>query len=101
MKPFQSVRVAQLIPGVLAAWKKQLESPLEAIGVLWSDVVGKRTAAHTVPAFFCNRILTISVDSPVWASELATFHSERILQKLNAALGSHVVEELRFTTRGD
>ena len=91
-----SVRLGELLPAVVADWQKQLNSPLLRVRQHWGGVAGREVAAHALPIALRDGILTVSVDSSVWAAELAGFHTERIVGGLNQHLGSQQITRLRF-----
>lgn len=61
----------------------------------WPEFVGPAVAAHA-RALACRRgVLTVAVDSNVWATELST-HIPVVLERISSALGEGVVTDLRF-----
>jgi predicted nucleic acid-binding Zn ribbon protein len=94
-----SVRLGDAIPGVLAKWKEELDSSLRKISAVWQSTVGQEVARHATPLSFREGTLVVSVDSTVWAAELSAFHSEKIAQALNAALGWREIQRVRFLSR--
>jgi hypothetical protein len=74
--------------------KKGLYGRSRVLGV-WDTVVGPEIAAHTSGAHLRDGELVIYVDSPVWATELASV-SEKLRTSLNEALGEDLVTSVRF-----
>lgn len=99
MRRFAWTAAGRLIPEILAAWQKQMDSPIQKVRGVWRQAVGSETAAHTFPLAFRNGLLIISVDSPVWKAELAQFQREKIIGSIRKALSSQEIRDLRFVTR--
>ena len=73
-----------------------IKAPAET-GALWSrwkDIVGKAVADHASPSSLRDGVLKVRVDSPGWATEMGYMAGE-IRSRINAALGSAVVSEVR------
>ena len=96
MTRFAWTTAGELIPAILEDCKKRMNSPIQKVRRVWSRAVGPEIAAHTYPLACRDRLLTISVDSPVWKSELAQFQREKILQSLCEVLGSEEIRDLRL-----
>ena len=60
----------------------------------WGDIVGPDVAAHAQPTSLRGGVLRVRADSPVWAHEIG-YLSEEIRSKVNAALGSAAVREVK------
>ena len=61
----------------------------------WKDVVGEQIARVTKPQRLENGILYVSVKTAPWRAELSLKRRE-IIEKLNTAAGSRVVNDIRF-----
>ncbi len=92
-------RLGDIVPNILAAWKRQLESPFYRLLAVWESAVSPEVAAHATPLALDRTVLVLSVPDSVWATELCHFHADRIIQDLNKALSSPVVRRLRFVCR--
>ncbi len=95
----QWVKLGDVIPSLLRVLKGQIESPIHKVVELWESAVGAEVAAHAKPLRLTNGLLVVSVDSSVWAAELARFRSEEIIRRVNHAVGSPQVRQLRFLSR--
>jgi predicted nucleic acid-binding Zn ribbon protein len=71
---------------------------LAAIQRAWPEAAGA-FAAHAQPVSERDGQLVVGCESAVWASELDLF-SERVLERLNAALGCEAVTRLRPRATG-
>lgn len=60
----------------------------------WAAIVGDDVAAHAQPTSLRGGVLRVRADSPVWAHEIG-YLAEEIRSKVNAALGSTVVSEVK------
>lgn len=100
MKSCPWVRLGELVPGVVADWEEQADSPLHKIRQVWKEVVGAKLAAHSSPFALHNNTLLVSVEGSAWKAEFARFHSERTLEVLNKLLGRGTVGQLRFICAG-
>lgn len=68
---------------------------LAAVQAAWPGVVGAAIARQAVPAAERGGVLRVACRSSVWAQELDLM-APSILEKLNAAIGSHALTGLRF-----
>ena len=63
----------------------------------WPEIVGEDMARHAEPTSLRAGVLKVRTDSPVWATELGYLVTE-LKTRLNEALGSEVVNEVRVWT---
>jgi predicted nucleic acid-binding Zn ribbon protein len=70
-------------------------SALAALQRAWPQAVGEALAAQAHPSAERDGVVTVTCASSVWAQEL-TLMAPDLAQRLNAALGSEFVRELRF-----
>jgi predicted nucleic acid-binding Zn ribbon protein len=90
-----------------AAIVRELLSHLELLektreqqaALIWDEVVGGPIAAKTEVLDADRGVLFVRARTPAWAQELA-MREEEIRGRLNARLGSEVIREVRFTSRG-
>lgn len=61
----------------------------------WPEFVGPVIAAHARPEGVKRGVLTVAVESSVWATELS-LHVPLLLERINGALGEGVVTDVRF-----
>ena len=81
--------VAALVEGLAPA------SGLAGLQRVWPAAVGELVAAQAHPTADRNGTVTVTCSSSVWAQEL-TLMGPELADRLNAALGSEFVRELRF-----
>ena len=84
------------LAGAIEALTRRLEpdTPLASIQRAWPAVVGDVIAAECEPVSERGGAVTVSCRSAVWAQEL-TFMAPDLVARLNEALGSSRVSELR------
>ena len=70
-------------------------SGLAGLQRAWPDAVGEVLAAQAHPSAERDGVVTVTCSSSVWAQEL-TLMAPELAQRLNSALGSEFVRELRF-----
>ncbi|HVL65097.1 MAG TPA: DUF721 domain-containing protein [Actinomycetota bacterium] len=63
----------------------------------WVDLVGDDVAAHAEPTSLRDGVLRVRTDTPVWATEIGYLAAE-IRRRVNAAVGSEAVREVRVWT---
>ncbi len=91
--------LGEIIPAVLTVWQKDKGAPIHKVRQLWQTAVGLPAASHTVPLVLREGLLVVSVDSHIWAAELAQRLTDGIVRTLNNAFGCEVIRELRFIAR--
>ena len=64
----------------------------------WPEAAGEAFAAHAVPVAERAGVITVGCASAVWAQELDLL-SERVVERLNEALGRPAVKGLRPQAR--
>ncbi|HEY5153766.1 MAG TPA: DUF721 domain-containing protein [Acidimicrobiales bacterium] len=64
----------------------------------WAEIVGVQVAAHCRPATLRDRVLTVSVTDPGWATQLR-FLEEEILGRIATATGSDEVTKIEVRVR--
>jgi len=89
-------RVPRRAGGVVAALVEGLApaSGLAALQRTWPAAVGEAVAAQAHPTAEREGVVTVTCSSSVWAQEL-TLMGPELMGRLNAALGSEIVHELR------
>ena len=66
------------------------------VAELWAQVAGPAVLEHTTDAYLRGGELVVSVDLPIWATELSALSGEYI-KRLNEGLGQDRVTSIRFT----
>jgi predicted nucleic acid-binding Zn ribbon protein len=60
----------------------------------WQDIVGPQLALHSKPESFDSGELTVSADSPAWATQLRLM-APQLLKRLAEELGHNTVRHIR------
>jgi predicted nucleic acid-binding Zn ribbon protein len=86
------------VAGAVERLARRLEpmTPLAAVQRAWPDAVGAVVAAECSPVSERGGVVTVACRSAVWAQEL-TLLAPELVTRLNAAVGSEAVTELRCT----
>jgi predicted nucleic acid-binding Zn ribbon protein len=61
----------------------------------WNEIVGEQIGRMTKAQRMEHGVLVVSVESAPWRAEL-TMKRREIIDKLNKAIGDHVVKDIRF-----
>jgi hypothetical protein len=64
----------------------------------WKDVAGPELAAHTRPMSLVDSVLTVAVDDPAWAAQLA-YAETGLVARSAAILGAGAVTRVRVRVR--
>ena len=90
------VSIGELILKNLRA--QGLETPLQQKRLVeaWPEVMGEMIASYTQDLFIKNQTLHVRLTNPALRADLAMMRPE-IVKKLNAAVGSKVLVDIRFS----
>lgn len=74
-----------------------LETPLQQKRLIaaWPEVMGEMIAGYTQNLFIKNQTLFVHLSNPALRADLSMMRLE-IVKKLNAAVGSQVIADIRF-----
>lgn len=74
-----------------------LETPLQQkrLKAAWPEVMGEMIAGYTQDLYIRNQTLNVRLTSPALRADLSLMRLE-IVKKLNAAVGSQVIADIRF-----
>ena len=74
-----------------------LETPLQQkrLIAVWPEVMGEMIAGYTQDLYIRNQTLNVRLTSPALRADLSLMKPE-IVKKLNAAVGSQVIADIRF-----
>jgi len=72
-------------------------TPLARVQEVWGEAAGSAIAAAARPVGERGGVLTVSCDAAVWAQELDLMAGV-LIPRINAALGSETIHELRCRT---
>ncbi len=94
-KSKKSAHIGSILNDVLKTLRPEADSGLVQVWQLWDDVVGRPIAENARPAAFKGKLLLVHVASSPWVHQLQFLKSE-IIEKLNAALGQNLIEDIKF-----
>lgn len=101
--PFGAGRDPKGIAEVMDTLTKRLgwNSPLAKSEMLasWAELVGEETAAHSSPVGIDEGVLTVSVDSTAWATQLRLMRSQ-IITHIVQRFPDAGIESIRFDGPG-
>lgn len=66
---------------------------LRAVFGRWAEVVGEQIAAHASPSSLRDGVLVVTVDEPVWATQLRWLEAD-LLRRLDGILGDGAVTKI-------
>lgn len=87
--------IGVVLRNTLAGYRRGADGELSRIFDLWTDAVGGAIADNTQPAAFKGRLLVVHVNSSAWLHQLRFLKAD-IIEKVNAALGKPLVDEIQF-----
>ena len=73
-----------------------LDTRLQEVRIFaeWKEIVGEAVAQHAVPQEIKNGVLTVTVDSSVWLTELSRFYRHDMLSKIKERFGETLVRRI-------
>ena len=80
--------------GLLSARGWREKAAVGAVFGHWADIVGPQLALHTKPDSFDAGELTVSADSPAWATQVRLM-APQLLKRLAEELGHNTVRHIR------
>jgi predicted nucleic acid-binding Zn ribbon protein len=80
--------------GLLSARGWREKAAVGAVFGHWADIVGPQLALHTTPESFESGELTVSADSPAWATQVRLM-APQLLKRLAEELGHGTVSHIR------
>ena len=80
--------------GLLSARGWREKAAVGAVFGHWQDIVGPQLAQHSKPESFESGELTVSADSPAWATQLRLM-APQLLKRLAEELGHNTVRHIR------
>ena len=89
--------VGSLIEDIITNIRPESDKKMMGIWKVWRRTVGEKTAFYAQPEAFKGGLLIVKVAGSVWAQQLQ-FQKKELIQKLNQALESELVKDIRFKT---
>jgi len=89
------VPVGTVVKRLLAGLRGPTDSQMERIWSLWPSAVGARICVNARPTAFKGHTLYVNVGSSPWMQELRFLKAD-IIEKLNSALDSNLIKDIKF-----
>jgi len=86
--------LTEAVGGLLAARGWRERAAVGAVFGDWARIVGEQLAAHTRPESFDDGELTVSADSPAWATQVRLL-APQLVTRLAEELGHGVVHRIK------
>lgn len=93
-------RLGDVLPEVTRTLGLPDPSTLRDLRTAWPELVGDRIAAHSTPRTLREHVLTITVDSAPWATQLRYLESG-LVERLEQHVGVGVVTRVRIALDGE
>lgn len=87
--------LGSVLQNILPGYRSTTSPALMAVWEIWDQSVGPDVAANARPAAFKGDLLLVHVANSAWLHHLRLLQGE-IIEKLNQAMGTRSVRELRF-----
>lgn len=89
------VHISGILQELLKKYRSEPDGELARVWQLWDGVVGEAIAENARPAAFKGSLLLVYVTNSTWVHHLQ-FLKRDIIEKINAAVGKTLVEEIKF-----
>jgi predicted nucleic acid-binding Zn ribbon protein len=63
---------------------------------VWTELLDPNVVAHAQPTGLRKGTLFVTVDSSVWLSEIVRYRRKEILERLQHAFGTNIVQRISF-----
>jgi len=87
--------IGDIINHVLKTCRHDCDGDLAQVWSLWDTAVGDVIAKNTRPEAFKGKLLLVHVNSSAWMHQLQ-FLKKDMIDKINAALGKELVQDIKF-----
>jgi len=94
-KNSEFVHIGDILSGVLKTCRSDCDEELSQVWGLWENAVGDVIAKNTRPEAFKGKLLLVHVNSSAWMHQLQ-FLKKDMIDKINAALGKELVQDIKF-----
>lgn len=95
-KPTQPVPIGQLLPNLLGQISNtNAGAGMTQVWQVWAQTVGEAVASNAVPMAFKGSLLLVHASSSTWTHHLY-LQKKDLIAKLNHALGSEIINDIRF-----
>ena len=88
--------VEKTILKMIGSQANQNQYSLFKMKACWKEIIGNNNAKHCGPVKLERRILTLQVDSSVWANQFL-YYKNQFIQQINTFIGTDYVKDIKFT----
>ena len=88
--------VEKTVLKMIGSQTNQNQYSLFKMKACWKEIIGNNNAKHCGPVKLERRILTLQVDSSVWANKFL-YYKNQFIQQINTFIGTDYVKDIKFT----
>ena len=88
--------VEKTVLKMIGSQANQNQYSLIKMKACWKEIIGNNNAKHCGPVKLERRILTLQVDSSVWANQFL-YYKNQLIQQINTFIGTDYVKDIKFT----
>lgn len=88
--------VEKTVLKMIGSQANQNQYSLFKMKACWKEIIGNNNAKHCGPVKLERRILTLQVDSSVWANQFL-YYKNQFIQQINTFIGTDYVKDVKFT----
>jgi hypothetical protein len=88
--------VEKTVLKMIGSQTNQNQYSLFKMKACWKEIIGNNNAKHCGPVKLERRILTLQVDSSVWANQFL-YYKNQFIQQINTFIGTDYVKDIKFT----
>lgn len=88
--------VEKTVLKMIGSQANQNQYSLFKMKACWKEIIGNNNAKHCGPVKLERRILTLQVDSSVWANQFL-YYKNQFIQQINTFIGIDYVKDIKFT----
>ncbi len=86
----------EILPRVLKTLRLDQRRAEAEIVKVWTELLDPNVVAHAQPNGLRKGTLFVTVDSSVWLSEIVRYRRKEILERLQHAFGTDIVQRISF-----
>lgn len=88
--------VEKTVLKMIGSQANQNQYSLFKMKACWKEIIGNNNAKHCGPVKLERRILTLQVDSSVWANQFL-YYKNQFIQQIDTFIGTDYVKDIKFT----
>ena len=86
--------VEKTVLKMIGSQANQNQYSLFKMKACWKEIIGNNNAKHCGPVKLERRILTLQVDSSVWANQFL-YYKNQFIQQINTFIGTDYVKDIK------